>query len=171
MSEKINRSRKIVSFIAFIIYIGVLLYFLFFSDSFGRTEMFTDYRYNLKPFSEIRRFMVALGNGHVLSFVINILGNIIVFIPFGFLVPKMFFGSGGDRESGIGYAGTLIISVCFVLEIELLQLFTKVGVFDVDDIIMNTLGASIGYFFHVLSEKMVFRAYNRKMMESGNEGR
>lgn len=163
MRNRAGKGRKAVVLVIFIVYIGLLLYFLFFSDRFGRTEVFSDYRYNLKPFSEVKRYFNSLNNGHVLNFIVNILGNIFVFAPFGYLVPCLLYGTGGDKESGIGLIGTLVISCSFSLAVELLQLFTRVGVFDVDDIIMNTMGGAIGYLIYTVFGKM-----EQKLRTRGN---
>ena len=40
-----------------VLYLACLIYFMFFSESYGRTEIHTEYRYNLVLFREIRRFL------------------------------------------------------------------------------------------------------------------
>ena len=72
--------------ILFMIYMGLLFYLLFFSETYGRT-MDSGYRYNLELFKEIRRFWnnrESLGTGTVF---INLVGNIVAFAPFGFFLP------------------------------------------------------------------------------------
>lgn len=70
----------------------------------------------------------------------NIVLNIIMFIPFGILLPILY---PKLRRSwsviGICFSGTLFIEVC--------QFVTKRGIFEIDDIIHNVLGALIGYGF------------------------
>ena len=57
----INRKkRNRLYVIVFIVYMVFLMYFLFFSDLFGRTVVYEDYRYNLEPFKEIRRFCTTV---------------------------------------------------------------------------------------------------------------
>ncbi|CAH0312249.1 VanZ family protein [Peribacillus sp. YIM B13472] len=68
----------------------------------------------------------------------NIVGNIIGFVPFGFMLPllsKMF-----SRFKSI-----LIATFCFSFTYEVLQLLFELGSFDTDDLILNTLGGIIGY--------------------------
>ncbi len=67
----------------------------------------------------------------------NLLGNIIPFIPLGFLVP-LFYHS-------ISWKGILGIAVALSLCIEILQLVLRAGTFDVDDILLNVLGVALGY--------------------------
>lgn len=70
---------------------------------------------------------------------INILGNILMFIPYGFigwLFPKY-----------NGLKTLLIYFLSFLIVIEALQYFTRLGIFDIDDIILNTFGVVIGFYF------------------------
>ena len=62
--------------VLFILYLCFLAYFMFFSESFGRTETDREYAYNLVLFKEIGRYFryyEVLGFG---LFMINIVGNI-----------------------------------------------------------------------------------------------
>ena len=70
---------------------------------------------------------------------LNVLLNIAMFCPFGFLLPilsRIFRKWYLTIPAGFGYS----------LVIELLQLIFARGVFDVDDLFCNTLGTIIGYF-------------------------
>lgn len=49
----------------------------------------------------------------------------------------------------------------FTLTIEVIQYITKLGVFDVDDIIMNTLGGIIGYCIYYVAAKLLRRYHAR----------
>ena len=127
----------------FVIYIIFLVYFLFFSEEYGRAaEAQRVYRYNLIPFVEIRRFWIyreQLGTFAVFS---NIFGNVIGFLPFRFILPVIF------RRMNSGF---LICVSGFILSltVEVIQLVTKVGCFDVDDMILNTHKGATGMFFLV----------------------
>ena len=138
---KDNTKRKIrrLSILLFVLYILLLVYFLFFSEEYGRiaTEE-RMYRYNLIPFVEIRRFWVYRKQLGVLAVFTNIFGNVIGFIPDGFILPVI------NRKCRNGF---FIILSGFMLSlfVETVQLITKAGCFDVDDLILNTLGAAVGY--------------------------
>lgn len=67
----------------------------------------------------------------------NFYGNIVLFVPIGFLLAIV---TGKKRWIWIIGAG-----FCFSLFIEALQLITSCGSFDPDDIILNTLGTAFGY--------------------------
>lgn len=71
--------------------------------------------------------------------IINLVGNVVVFIPLGFLLPMVF-------KKLKGFTRTFFASLFAILIIEFGQLFTGLGQFDVDDILLNIIGASIGYF-------------------------
>jgi len=140
-----NRKKKrwhLVYVVVFTVYLALLAYFLFFSDIFGRTVAFDEYRYNLKPFAEISRYFTYVRDKHYIMFFINIVGNVALFVPFGFLFS--YISGKHSHRIGRAFFATFLVTVLFCLLIELTQLVTKVGVFDVDDIIMNTAGSVIG---------------------------
>ena len=88
----------------------------------------------------------------------NLIGNILVFIPFGFLLPKAYPSCGKWWRVFYCASG-------FVICIELFQLFSAFGAFDVDDIFLNVLGAMIGYPFYVLCRKIRKSILARKKMK------
>ena len=137
-----NRKRvRMLGKILFILYIGFLLYFLIFSDWYGRTGGMNEYHYNLVLFKEIKRFWIyreQLGWGSVA----NLFGNVLIFMPFGFFMPM------ASRYRS--FFLTLFYSFGLSLLVETFQLFTKVGSFDVDDLLLNTIGGVIGYIFFVI---------------------
>ena len=74
--------------VLFVLYVLLLIYFLFFSEGYGRiAEEERIYRYNLKPFVEIRRFWMYREQVGLSAFFMNIFGNVIGFIPLGFILP------------------------------------------------------------------------------------
>ena len=151
MDNSKRKTRHFVYNMLFIIYIALLIYFLFFSDTFGRTTAYDEYRYNLQPFAEIKRYITRVRDTDYLMFIINIVGNVALFIPFGFLFPLM---TGKNREKLIlMFLATFIVTVTSCFIIETIQLLTKVGVFDVDDIIMNACGSVLGYIIYAILVK------------------
>jgi glycopeptide antibiotics resistance protein len=68
----------------------------------------------------------------------NILANTICFMPFGFLYPLI-----TKRERGV--IVTVFVGCIFSALIETCQYIFSIGLFDVDDIILNTGGVLIGY--------------------------
>lgn len=114
------------------------------------------YRYNMVPFVEIRRFWTYREQLGVFALFTNIFGNVLGFIPFGFILPVI---SRGFRN------GFLIIlsGFCLSLCVETIQLVTKVGCFDVDDLILNTLGAAVGYLAFAICDYLRRKYYGKKI--------
>lgn len=73
----------------------------------------------------------------------NLLLNIGLFMPFGFLLPMLFERC---KSNWITY----LVGFCISLLIELIQLLFGLGAFEVDDILNNTLGAMIGFGIYIL---------------------
>lgn len=105
---------------------------------------------NLQPFDTIRRFLWVLENsnstGALRHAVVNLAGNVVMFVPLGFFLPAAFrcfrrFWSCGMVALGV------------ILTVELLQLITQLGACDVDDLILNLVGALLGYGIWLLAVK------------------
>lgn len=146
------KQKKIVnqiSWVLFIVYIVLLAYFLFFSERYGRTAG-TEYRYNLTLFKEIRRFIMYRKNLGIESFIVNIFGNVFAFIPFGFVLPII---SPNNRK----FLNITLLSFELTVTIEIMQLLLKVGIFDIDDIFMNTCGGILGYLCFYICYKVIKR--------------
>ena len=73
-----------------------------------------------------------------MAFITNIFGNVLAFVPFGAILPVI------NRRTR-SFLLIFLLSMEFSLMVETIQLIFKVGSFDVDDIILNTLGGVIGY--------------------------
>ena len=98
-------------------------------------------KYNLLPFETIGRFLRLLGSsqgGLRTHAFINLVGNVVMFIPLGFFLPKLW-----QKQRKLWR--TLLTTVLIILLVELTQMFTLVGTCDTDDLILNTLGAAVGY--------------------------
>lgn len=78
----------------------------------------------------------------------NLGGNVIGFMPFGFLVPLLF------RHKPYLLL-TLIYGFIFSLALELAQWFMAVGSFDVDDLLLNTIGVLVGYMLFRIVNKII----------------
>ena len=138
--NKTERKVRLWGRVFFIGYLVLALYFMFFSESLDRTKISDDYRYNLELFHEIKRFwnMRYTYGWHVT--LVNLLGNIICFMPFGFLLPTV-----SKSKVFKNVIGVTMFAFIFSLSIETAQLLAKVGAFDVDDILLNTIGGFLGY--------------------------
>lgn len=142
---------------AFLCYILFLVYFLFFSEGYGRApELESGYRYNLIPFTEVRRFWIYREILGTFAVATNILGNIIGFIPFGFIVPVI-----SPQMNSVWYV--TLCGLALSLVVEYIQLVTRVGCFDVDDLILNTLGAFLGYLLFVVCNRIRRKIHGKKI--------
>lgn len=134
---------RIISRILFGIYMIVLVYFLLLSDGFGRMNGQRELQYNLVPFQEIKRFIVYWKTIGVYYSLINLAGNVVAFMPFGALI-RWVVNQKTHWYQAVSY--TFAFSLC----VELLQLVARVGVFDVDDLILNTLGGLFGFWIYYI---------------------
>lgn len=126
-SKKIVLHKEIMSLIC-IIYILCLYYILTYQD-IGSGGI------NLVPFKEMFRY--SFGS---YKFMKNIVGNIVLFIPFGFFTSYYL----NNKKSFTPLITALIVSGCA----EGIQY--HIGrVFDVDDIILNVIGGFLGYLLFI----------------------
>ncbi len=132
--------------IFFFIYMVLALYFMFFSESLDRTMVSSEYRYNLTLFKEIQRFWNMRHTYGWNITMINLLGNIVCFMPFGFLAPTI-----SKKKIFKNVISVTLMAMLFSIFIETAQLITKVGAFDVDDIFLNTVGGLLGYILMKIS--------------------
>lgn len=93
---------------------------------------------NFIPFKTIKMYIKYAGR---LNSFENLAGNILVFVPFGILFPMI-------RTKKTRLADVFANILIMVIGIEVFQLFSAFGAFDVDDIILNCLGAVLGYFLY-----------------------
>lgn len=130
---KINHEKFIFykEFLNLVFIVYVLLLFQLLTS----TEMNTNSGLNIVPFTEIFRY--EMGSK---LFIFNVIGNIVVFIPFGYFVSSYV---KANKVSHI-----LFISVITSLTVELVQL--QIGrSFDIDDILLNVVGSIIGFLLFI----------------------
>lgn len=117
----------------FIIYI-LLLYYLLLGTENAASGM------NFIPFKEITRYPIGSP-----GFFYNVIGNIVLFIPFGYFVSDYLKAKQTHQ--------VLIVSTIISLTAELIQY--KIGrAFDVDDILLNVSGAIIGFLCYISVKAM-----------------
>ncbi len=116
--------------------------------------MTEEYRYNLKLFEEIKRFWIYRKEVGMMAMALNIFGNVVGFVPFGYILPVM------DRR----FQSVLLVTVngfSLSLCVETVQLVFRVGCFDVDDLVLNTLGAFLGYVLFWACNEIRRRLYGK----------
>ncbi|PXW15191.1 MULTISPECIES: VanZ family protein [Chryseobacterium] len=117
-----------------------LLYLMFLG--MGRFQ-YEENLITVEPFFSTIKFIQ--GPNKTIDIVSIVLGNIIMFIPFGFLgwiIPEL----KQLKPLMFGFISCIVI-------VEALQYFTRMGIFEVDDIILNTFGVYLGWEFCRMIEK------------------
>ncbi|MGD6842588.1 VanZ family protein [Bacillus infantis] len=140
-----KKAIKIVFSVSFIVYLFVLASILFLgSRGFAWDGMsLKDYirqSSNFIPFKTIGMYLQALSDGRMNMDipVKNLLGNFVLFMPMGVYLP--FFIR--KKNSIILFTASM---TAMLITIEIIQVITRRGSFDIDDYILNMLGALIGY--------------------------
>lgn len=97
---------------------------------------------NLVPFHTISNYIRVLGRtsnaGLLRHIVINLAGNVVMFVPLGFFLPLNWARFRRVRR-------LILWGILIIVAVESLQLVTLLGSLDVDDLILNVAGVLIGY--------------------------
>lgn len=139
VADIIKNKRKTVLYkevlaLFFMIYILCLFQVVTFQDTTSVTGN------NLIPFKEIFRY--SLGSR---LFIKNVLGNVVMFIPYGFFCSYIL------KENR--YLPILVLTLIASVSIETTQLMIG-RVFDIDGIMLNTVGGMIGFYIYILFLKV-----------------
>jgi glycopeptide antibiotics resistance protein len=94
---------------------------------------------NLVPLKTLSGFVSNFQHYNFDTWLYNTLGPFLIFMPLGFLLPRVFLNL---KTFWRVICFSFFLSIC----IEFLQFVTKLGVLDIDDIILNLGGAALGYF-------------------------
>lgn len=144
--EKIVFYREIKTLI-YIIYTFALFKLITTSD-------FSSYSNNFTLFKEIMRYDVTSS-----LFYRNVIGNILLFIPFGYMITDMIRVKAGKCNIFIAMLVTIVTS----LSTEIIQMFIGRS-FDIDDIFLNLIGGTSGfllyYIFHFIYRKLPEKFHN-----------
>ena len=95
-----------------------------------------------RPFHSLSSFLKELQRGRIG----NSFGNIILFIPVGALLPAV---TGWKKMWK-----TVVAGISFSLFIEIIQLITSRGCFDIDDVLLNSLGTVMGLGLYCVAQKL-----------------
>ena len=130
---------------SFTLYI-ILMLWLLFGQRMGREPVGSYWEVinssiNFIPFKTINLFIRAIQGSFsdytVRHSVINLAGNVIMFVPLGFFIPSVF--------SKYSFLKCMLVCSIGIIIVEIVQLFTLLGSCDIDDFILNMTGAAIGY--------------------------
>lgn len=143
---KARKFSRAVLWGAFVFYACAVFCILFLSGRQGRfpygsLREYIRYSINPIPFKTIlgyvrdvmeKRWMLGLA-------VRNVLGNFVLFYPMGVFLPCLFKKVRTVKK-------TLLIALCTILSVEIVQIVFRLGIFDIDDLILNMTGWILGYF-------------------------
>lgn len=151
--SKSTRTKRLKFF--FFAYCAFMVWLLFFRSSGWidglSYEQQLRQNINLQPFLTIGNYWKVIchrsNEQALMHCVINLGGNIFLFIPIGVLLPRIY------PKLRIYFR---FFCACFgiMFLVEVLQLFTLLGSFDVDDLILNLFGMTIGFIgYHLFKKK------------------
>ena len=155
-NKKINLYHELTLFIFVLFIVGlfsqtIIPKFEFGVNGFGIVKNGV-HKTNLIPFRVlIETYREVFMNGYVEYFLINFLGNIILFIPFGFVIPLLW---------NVSNRKVIVIGACISFFIEISQLLLSRGT-DVDDLILNTSGVILGLLLYKLLYKKFYKIMDK----------
>ena len=115
--------------------------------AWARGKISDIYRYNFTLFKEITRYIENINVIGARLVILNLAGNVFAFVPFGLFVGYFL------RKNKFTFIKTALLGFAFTVLIEGIQLVTKVGICDIDDVVLNTSGVVIG----AVAAKFIFR--------------
>ncbi len=153
---------KLIPSILLIIYVGIIIKILILKDipafHFGYVTLdfagTHDGPANWTPFKTIIPYL--LGSRGWLIGGMNILGNIVLLVPIGFLIPFVF--------TKINWKQIILVSILYSFIIEGIQAILHIGIFDIDDVILNAMGIIIGYWKYIIWPKFTFFIKRNKVV-------
>ena len=148
--KKINWYREVAMFIFAIFLMGLASQTIIPKFEFGMNGFSIVksgiHKTNLIPFKVLfETYNEVFVNGYINYFLINFLGNIIMFMPIGFFIALL-WNLSNKKIIAIGFCLSLFIEIC--------QLFLTRGT-DIDDLILNTIGTILGLLLYRVLYKKV----------------
>lgn len=169
MTHTPRRPRRIALFLSFALYVLAIVLLLVVPNNYRGHNVFVGgltveqwaahvaRNFNLVPLRGIAEQISSILHGqHLARNVIYLVGNIVGFIPLGFFLPALF----ARQRRFLPFLITVLASITIL---ELTQALTMNGTFDIDDIILNTAGACLGF---IIARKRAGRSAAQP--ESGN---
>lgn len=153
MKKSKAKRQPLVRFL-FLVYALIMLWLLFgrasgWADGLPYQEALAQ-RINFTPLKTIRNYWYVIQHGTSQGLrnhcIINLVGNVVLFIPIGFLLPRIW-------PKLRNFFLFLLICTASILLVESVQLFALLGSFDVDDVILNLAGMLLGYLLCLIIRK------------------
>ena len=139
--------KRKLAWVALLVYSAVMLWLLF-GQRIGQN---TEAQLQLQPLETVLRFWRVLRDStdseslrHAWS---NLAGNVVLFVPLGFVVPWMW-------QPWRRFWRHILLMGSIILMVELSQLLLALGTCDVDDLLLNLLGTSMGFLVWKMNDKL-----------------
>lgn len=133
MTQVITQAKlRKITIVLLLLYTALTLYFLYIGFNRGFLRLDSSLRYNLIP----EGIPLHYPMGRSFRIWIFEYGNFLAFIPFGVIIPILF------RCSFLRFIAFFILSIT---TLETLQMLSRLGAFDINDIIINSIGAAVGF--------------------------
>lgn len=144
--------RRSVLSVLFTVYCALMLWLLFNRPGYIEGIPYWEQlmpNLNLIPCRTLRLFFGLLDDHRphlVRAALINLLGNVVMFVPLGLFLPFLFVPLRKLWRA-------MVTASLLIAAVEITQLFTLVGSCDVDDLLLNLLGTALGYGLYKLTAK------------------
>ncbi len=156
--KRIKQFLRVCCHLIFILYLLLLVKIVLFKYSGFLTALdklitgkLNGFRsYNLIPFQSIREFVKLMFRGYVSRGFNNLVGNILIFAPFGYFVPLLY--KRCRKWQAVVLAGFFV-----GLVFELCQYVLYLGSADIDDLILNLLGVVLGFLFYQAVKRFTYK--------------
>lgn len=111
---------------------------------------------NFVPFATIVPYLLGY-RGWIIAGV-NLVGNVALLVPLGILFSLICLNNTWKKS--------FFLAVASGLSIEILQTMLRVGIFDIDDVILNALGFMVGYWVLIILSKWMREKKYRNILIS-----
>lgn len=140
---------RYIFIVGFVIYLVFMLWLMFF-----QRQPTYNYMINLIPFDTINMMIDYLSSPYrfnVIYALENLFGNIVLFAPIGVFLPAIWKKQRTFRVF-------FVTSALSIITAEAIQYFTCLGMADIDDLLLNMIGAVAGfYFFRFFYNKFLYK--------------
>ena len=145
------KKQKRLLYLLMLLYLAAVIYLLFCRHASSDVPLGEYARYNTN-FIPFLSFYVLYTTPYIsyrvlVPFCVNLFGNLALFFPWGVLLPML------DKRLK-NAKSFFLLTACVIIAVELLQLVFRVGTCDIEDFLLNMLGAAIGYIItRILTQK------------------
>jgi glycopeptide antibiotics resistance protein len=133
-----GKRKSVIGWAVAVVYVAALLRLTVFRPQLFEADLFARGSISLIP---LQNYLELLGERQYLYALYLFAGNIAWFMPFGFLLPYL---TGQPKKAG----EILLVGFLLSLMIEFLQFGLGTGESELDDLLLNTLGALFGFMVH-----------------------